>query len=99
MKYGILISAVHPGVVEAKLTRNTTPETIAAIKALQEKGAFTYKTLGEGASLNLVAALDPGLGVGETRDGKENYGVFLADCQIDVRAHPLVVSVSEAERL
>ena len=57
------------------------------------------KSLGAGAATSLVAALDPKLEAGVTKDGKENYGVYLADCQIIDKAQPLAVSSDEAEKL
>lgn len=68
---------------------------------MREKGEFTLKTLGAGASTSLVAALDPKLavGVGETHNGSENWGAFLNDCQISAKARPSAVSSSEAEKL
>lgn len=49
----------------------------------------------------MVAALDPKLGEspGETKDGKDNYGAYLDDCQISEKAHPLAVSDTEADKL
>lgn len=47
----------------------------------------------------MVAALDPKLGPGEERNGKENYGAFMTDCQISDGALPSSVSSAEAERL
>ncbi len=47
----------------------------------------------------MVAALDPKLGVGETRDGKENHGAYFVDCQISDAATPGAVSSDEAEKL
>lgn len=98
-KYGILSLALHPGVIKTELGRSAGPEVLAAVKSMVDNQLFTYKTLGAGASTSLVAALDPGLGVGEIKDGKENYGVFLNNCQIEDKAGPLAVSSSEAERL
>jgi hypothetical protein len=98
-KYGILTLAVHPGVIPTELSRNFQPEILAATKAMRDSGFYTYKTLGAGASTSLVAALDPKLGPGETKDGKENYGAYLNNCQISDEAKPGSVSSSEAERL
>ncbi|KAL2024222.1 hypothetical protein VTK56DRAFT_9378 [Thermocarpiscus australiensis] len=98
-KFGILSIAVHPGVIRTELTRNTDPKTRQAVEAMAQSGVYTYKTLGAGASTSLVAALDPRLGPGEARDGKENYGAFMVDCQISDKAQPLAVSSAEAERL
>ncbi|KAF4336521.1 double substrate-specificity short chain dehydrogenase reductase 2 [Fusarium beomiforme] len=101
-KYGILTLACHPGVImTTELARNFPKETLGAVKELGSTGFYTHKSLGAGASTSLVAALDPKLanGVGETCDGSENYGSFLADCQISTEAKPLAVSSSEAEKL
>ena len=59
----------------------------------------TVKTLGAGASTSLVAAVDPGLGLPVSKDGKENYGEYLIDCQISDQALPAVSSSAEAEKL
>ncbi|KAI8627029.1 NAD(P)-binding protein [Xylariaceae sp. FL1651] len=98
-KHGILTLAVHPGIIDTELGRYFPPENLAAIDTMLKTGIYTRKTLGGGASTSLVGALDPKLGVGEVKDGKENYGAFLADCQITDKAQPLAVSSSEAEKL
>jgi NAD(P)-dependent dehydrogenase (short-subunit alcohol dehydrogenase family) len=100
-KYGIVSLAVHPGVILTELGRNFPAQTLGAIKKMNDSGVFSYKTLGAGASTSLVAALDPklGNGVGESKDGNENWGAFLADCQISDLAKPLAVSSKEAEKL
>jgi len=98
-KHGILSLAVHPGVIETELGRNMGQETLEAVQILRKKGFYSYKTAGAGAATSIVAALDPKLGVGETRDGKENFGAFLIDCQISDIATPSAVSSDEAEKL
>ena len=100
-KHGVLTLAVHPGVIQTELGRNFPAETIEAIKAMSDTGYFSYKTLGAGASTSVVAALDPklGRGVGETKNGCENWGAYLVDCQISDQACPLAVSSKEAEKL
>ena len=98
-EHGILSFAAHPGVIQTELGRNMGAETLEAIRDLKEKGGFEYKTAGAGAATSLDAALDPKLGVGEMRDGKENYGAFLVDCQISEGANPRTVSSEEAEKL
>lgn len=101
-KYGILSLATHPGVIwSTELGRNFPQETIDAAMKLVESGMFVSKSVGAGASTGLVAALDPKLaiGVGESHQGKENHGSYLADCQISGEAAPLAVSSDEAERL
>lgn len=88
-------------VILTELGRNFAPETLKAIDLMREKGVFTLKTLGAGASTSLVAALDPKLaiGVGETHNDSENWGAFLDDCQISGKARPASVSSREADRL
>ncbi|KAH6877066.1 putative short-chain dehydrogenase [Thelonectria olida] len=98
-KHGVLTLAVHPGIIQTELGRNMTQETLDAIAGFAASGAISYKTLGAGASTSLVAALDPKLAVGETKDGSENYGAYLVDCQISDKGHPLAVSSDEAEKL
>ncbi|KAF5644570.1 double substrate-specificity short chain dehydrogenase reductase 2 [Fusarium sp. NRRL 52700] len=101
-KHGILTLAVHPGVImTTELGRNFPKETIEAVEKLGLMGIYTQKSVGAGASTSLVAALDPKLanGVGETHEGSENYGAYLADCQISTKAKPLAVSSSEAKKL
>jgi NAD(P)-dependent dehydrogenase (short-subunit alcohol dehydrogenase family) len=98
-KHGILSLAVHPGVIKTELGRSMAQETLDAIDILRQKGMASYRTAGAGAATSIVAALDPKLRVGETRDGKENYGAFLIDCQISDGATPGAVSSDEAEKL
>lgn len=100
-KHGILSLAVHPGVIFTELGRNFSEDTMASIQKMLQDGVFTPKSLGAGAATSLVAALDPALakGVGETKNGSENWGTYIDDCQITGKAHPLAVSGSEAERL
>ncbi|KAF5979004.1 hypothetical protein FBULB1_5905 [Fusarium bulbicola] len=101
-KYGILTLAVHPGVImTTELGRNFPKETVEAVGKLGSMGFYTHKSVEAGASTSLVAALDPKLaiGVGETHEGSENYGSYLADCQINAGAKPLAVSSSEAKKL
>jgi NAD(P)-dependent dehydrogenase (short-subunit alcohol dehydrogenase family) len=98
-KYGILSIALHPGIMQTELSRYAAPETLKAIKGFFTKGDLYIKTLGAGASTTIVAATDPGLGVPRERDGKENWGAFLIDCQISDKADPRAVSSKEAEKL
>ncbi|KAB5533636.1 putative short-chain dehydrogenase [Coniochaeta sp. 2T2.1] len=101
-RYGILSLAVHPGVIQTELGRNIDGETRAALDELFKDGVYKMKSLGAGAATSLVAALDPGLAEGEVggeREGKENYGVYLADCQVCDKALPGATSGQRAERL
>lgn len=98
-KYGIFTLAVHPGVISTELGRNFPPEIMAAIEAMFDEGIFKFRTRGAGAATSLVAALDPKLGPGEARDGKENYGAYLDACQISTETLPGAVSNAAGERL
>lgn len=100
-KYGILTLAVHPGVISTDLGRNFPRETLEAIAGMRSDKIFSYKSLGAGSSTAMVAALDPKLavGVGQTHYESENWGSFMADCQITGKAKPQAVSSEEAEKL
>ncbi|KAI0840506.1 putative short-chain dehydrogenase [Hypoxylon sp. FL0890] len=98
-KYGILSLACHPGIIETELSRDAPPSVIGAINRMKEQAIFRYKTLGAGAATSLVSALDPKLGLPEAKDGKENHGVYLIDCQISDKATHWATSSEGAERL
>lgn len=98
-RHGILSLALHPGVMQTELDRSMTAETLGLIQGFKDSGAYAFKTRGAGAATSLVAALDPGLGPREARDGKENYGVYLSDCQLSGAATALATSSAEAEKL
>ena len=98
-KYGILSLALHPGVIYTELGRSAQPEILKAIEKMREMGFYSFKSQGAGAATTMVASLDPNLGPGETKDGKENWGAFMADCQIRGDLQPLTVSSSEADKL
>lgn len=98
-QHGILSLGVHPGIIATELGRNFDQEVLAAVQGFYASGAVPIKTAGAGAATSIVAALDPKLGVGEARNGKENYGVYFVDCQISDAATPGAVSSDEAEKL
>jgi NAD(P)-dependent dehydrogenase (short-subunit alcohol dehydrogenase family) len=98
-QYGVLSLAVNPGVIATELNRNSPPEVVAAIKSWGESGRIHIKSLNAGAATTLVAATDPQLGRPTSKDGKENYGAYLADCQISDQANPTSRSNSNADRL
>lgn len=100
-KYGILSTAVHPGVIDTELGRNFPADTLKSISEMRQKGVFSVKTLAAGASTSMVAALDPKLaeGVGLAKGDQENWGSYLMDCQISDQANPLAVSSQEAKKL
>lgn len=100
-KHGILSLAVHPGVIMTELGRQFPPDTLEAISKMLKDGMFTLKPFAAGGSTTLVAAVDPKLanGVGQTKDGSENWGTYLDDCQISGKACPSAISSHEADRL
>jgi NAD(P)-dependent dehydrogenase (short-subunit alcohol dehydrogenase family) len=100
-KYGILSLALHPGIIQTELSRYAAPETIKAIGEFLKSGKVYRKTLGAGTATTIVAATDPGLGMPESKgkDGKENWGAYLIDCQISGLADARAVSSIEAEKL
>ncbi|KAJ2981177.1 hypothetical protein NQ176_g2187 [Zarea fungicola] len=100
-KYGIFATAVHPGVIHTELGRNFPQRVFDHFDELLKTGVFAFKSFEAGSSTALVAALDPklGVGVGEAKEGVENWGSFLDDCQISEKASPLSVSTEAADRL
>lgn len=100
-QYGIFSTSVHPGVIRTELGRHMGKETRDAVDMLKEKGYYEMKTMGQGVATGMVAALDPGLkeGVGEGREGMENWGAYMVDCQVSGRARGSSVESAQAERL
>ncbi|KAI1453988.1 putative short-chain dehydrogenase [Annulohypoxylon moriforme] len=98
-KYGILSVAPHPGIINTELSRDAPEYVLEAIYNMEKQGFFKRKTLGQGSATSLVSALDPKLGMPEDKDGRENYGAFLVDCQISNLALPSSTSSEGAERL
>ena len=97
--HGILSFAVHPGVIATELGRNSTPEIIEGIQGMIKAGILDVKTVSAGAATSLVAALDPKLEVGKTKNSRENYGVYLVDCQISDKTCARAESSDEADKL
>ncbi|WP_399895147.1 SDR family NAD(P)-dependent oxidoreductase [Streptomyces sp. BBFR51] len=56
---GIVANAVNPGGVATGLQRNFTARQRASLHAAEAAGVFTYKTVGQGAAITLVAAVAP----------------------------------------
>ncbi|KAJ8613734.1 hypothetical protein MRB53_036876 [Persea americana] len=108
-RHGVASFAVHPGIIRTELSRNATKETLESIEKLLGSGAHTIKTQEQGASTSMVAALDPALpsvldegaagNVKGNDQGLENWGVYLADCQVNGQLKPLSSKSAEAERL
>lgn len=98
-KFGILSLAVNPGVIATELNRSSPAEVVAAIQSWGKNGTIHIKKLGAGASTTLVAATDPQLSLPTSKDGRENYGAYLADCQISDQANSRARSNANADRL
>lgn len=98
-QYGLLSLAINPGVITTELQRHFSVEATNALDKWAKSGAVHMKTQGAGASTSLVAAADPGLGLPISKDGKENYGAYLSDCQINPGANPRAESNENADRL
>jgi NAD(P)-dependent dehydrogenase (short-subunit alcohol dehydrogenase family) len=96
---GITAFAVNPGVIQTELQRHMPPEMLAGLQKAVKNGVFKVKTQATGAATTLVAATDPALGAPEAKDGKENYGVYLSDCQISTGALAKAESNENADRL
>ena len=77
-----------------ELARDAPEYVRDALVEMSKNQTFAWKTQAQGSSTSLVSALDPKLGMFEDKDGKENYGVYLIDCQISnglIRAYiPLI---------
>jgi NAD(P)-dependent dehydrogenase (short-subunit alcohol dehydrogenase family) len=76
---GIKTFALNPGAINTGLQKHVTKEMYAAGLRVWEsmgKKAPERKSLKQGCSTTLRAALDPGLEVGENGEG-----IFLMDCQ------------------
>ncbi|KIX02429.1 uncharacterized protein Z518_08370 [Rhinocladiella mackenziei CBS 650.93] len=77
-KHGVLSMALHPDEVRTELHRTTDLDWLEKTAEWRKKMNVEWKTLEQGASTALVAALDPQLG----KPNREGYGQFLSDCQI-----------------
>lgn len=90
-KHGIKSFALHPGSIETELPRYMSEEALEDIAEARKNPKFTQKTLAQGSSTTLVAALDPALSAA----GKDFY---LSDCQL-IDAAPWAVDADNAEKL
>lgn len=75
---GVFANAVNPGGIATGLQRNFTAKQRASLDAAEAAGAFTYKTVAEGAATTLVAAVRPEFsrtGGHYLDDGQEAYTV------------------------
>ncbi len=70
---GIVANAVNPGGVATGLQRNFTPRQKESLDAAYAAGVFSYKTIEQGASTTMVAAVAP--------EFAHTGGHYLDDCQ------------------
>ncbi len=70
---GVVANAVNPGGVATGLQRNFSAEQRASLDAAEAAGVFAYKSIEQGASTTMVAAVWPALGL--------TGGHYLDDCQ------------------
>ncbi|CRG87868.1 hypothetical protein PISL3812_04889 [Talaromyces islandicus] len=94
-KYGVASIAVHPGEIRTELQRTTDLVWLKKTEEWRVKMNVGWKTLEQGASTALVAALDPKLG----KVGDEGQGQFLSDCQVSKVAPPYALDVGKADKL
>jgi len=95
-KYGVSSLALHPGEIMTELQRTTDMEWLAKqVEFRKKSGQPGFKTVEQGASTALVAALDPKLG----KPGLNGQGMYLSDCQIAPRVPPYALDKEEAEKL
>jgi NAD(P)-dependent dehydrogenase (short-subunit alcohol dehydrogenase family) len=94
-KYGVTSIAVHPGEVRTELHRTTDLMWLKKTEEWREKMNVGWKTLEQGASTALVAALDPKLG----KVGDGGQGQFLSDCQLSKIAPPYALNTVRADDL
>jgi NAD(P)-dependent dehydrogenase (short-subunit alcohol dehydrogenase family) len=81
---GIVSYAVHPGSIPTELQRHSDKEMLdEARKRAVKTSNLVEKTLDQGSSTTLVAALDPGLEKGPAPDWE---GVYMDNCQIGTPA-------------
>lgn len=93
-KYGILGVSLYPGDMKSELIRHTDQDWLAQALAKREAQGHRVKTLEQGSSTTLVAALDPKL-------DKPGNGYFLTDCQVGTAppAPPYATDEAEADKL
>lgn len=75
---GVVANAVNPGGVVTGLQRHFSDAQRASLRAAEAAGAFTWKTVGQGAATTMVAAVAPELartGGHYLDDGQEAYTV------------------------
>lgn len=94
-KHGVLSIALHPGEIRTELHRTTDMEWLEKTVEWKKTMNLEWKSLEQGASTALVAALDPKLGM----PNSDGFGQFLSDCQIAKIAPRYALDKTEANRL
>lgn len=93
--FGVASIAIHPGEVQTELHRTTDLVWLKKTEEWREKMKVGWKTLEQGASTVLVAALDPKLG----NISGEGQGQFLSDCQLSKIVPPYALDKGKADKL
>ncbi|KAK6517491.1 hypothetical protein TWF281_004143 [Arthrobotrys megalospora] len=91
-KHGILSLSLHPGAINSNLGRHLSPEQIEHWSTTMANLMF-FKSIDQGTSTSLVAALDPKL-----NDWEKSVGYYLADCQFST-PKPWAVDEESAKKL
>lgn len=94
-RHGVLSLALNPGEIMTELHRTTDMKWLESAIAGREKMGMQMKTVEQGASTSLVAALDPKLGV----PNADGHGQYLNDCQISGIALPYALDKGIANKL
>lgn len=90
-KYGILSLGLHPGAIFSQLQRHLSEEQTAGMKEIAK--TYFFKSKEQGASTQLVAALDPKL-----NEWEKSTGYYLDNCQFAF-AMPWATDEAIAEKL
>ncbi|KAK6351926.1 hypothetical protein TWF718_005071 [Orbilia javanica] len=90
-KYGILSLSLHPGAINSNLGRHMTSEQVEFWS--EQMASMFFKSIEQGTSTSLVAALDPKL-----NDWEKSVGYYLADCQF-TKVNPWAVNEEFGKRL
>ncbi|KAJ9635026.1 hypothetical protein H2204_005981 [Knufia peltigerae] len=93
-RYGIKSYALHPGGINTELWRHTEDAFVQALVEAQKAAGVEFKTLEQGSSTTLVAALDPHL----PAPTPEGDNLYLNDCQF-YPAEAWARTAENAERL
>ena len=89
-KHGIVSVALYPGDMRSELIRHTDQEWLKKALEAREAQGHRVKTLEQGSSTTLVAALDPKL-------DKPGNGYFITNCQVGTTPPAPKYAVDEAE--